>query len=87
MITTINITGQINGNSTLCRAIQTHNSVTTRNNFYGYTITFKTKREAKKALWDAYKFLRLKEPEFKSGFQYSKYGSLKYDASSAQITV
>lgn len=87
MITSISITGQINGNNTLCRAIQTNNSITTRNQFYGYNITFKTKKEAKQALWNAYKFLKLQEPEFKPGIQYSKHGSLNYDASKAQITV
>ena len=47
----------------------------------------KAKKEAKQALWNAYKFLKLQEPEFKAGIQYNKHGSLNYDASKAQITV
>ena len=86
MKTEIRVRGQINGNSVLCRAIQTHNCDVRSTNFYGYCLTFPTKKAAKKALWDGYKFLKSQEPDFaKGGIRYSKYGTLSYDASKAEI--
>lgn len=86
MTTIIEITGQPTGNGRLARAIQTHESEMRSGQFYGYIVTFKTKAAAKKALWEAFKYLRSEEPEFaKGGISYSRYGSLRYDASQAQI--
>lgn len=86
MKTVIEITGQINGNSKLAGAIQTHDSETKRTMFNGYAIVFKTKASAKKALWEAYKYLRIdKEDAEASRLSYSKFGSLRYDASQASI--
>jgi len=85
MKTIINITGQINGNNRLVNAISTFDSEMKRGQFYGYSITFKTKAAAKKALWAAYRYLVSNEPEFRHGISYSKYGTLSYDASRAEI--
>ena len=87
MKTEIRVRGQINGNSILCRAIQTNNCDARSTNFFGYCLTFPTKKAAKKALWEAYKYLRSSEPEFAKGggISYSKYGYLSYDASKAEI--
>jgi hypothetical protein len=86
MKTSITITGQINGNSRLVNAISTYESETNSIEFNNYQIIFPTKKSAKKALWEAFKYLRSEEPEFaKGGISYSKYGSLRYDASRAEI--
>ena len=86
MTTSIEISGQISGNSTLANSISTFDSEMKRTMFNGYKITFKTKAAAKKALWEAFKYLRKEEPDFaKGGIHYSKYGSLRYDASTAKI--
>lgn len=85
MTTTINISGQISGNHTLANAISTHDSEIKKTMFNGYSITFKTKAAAKKALWAAYKYLVSNEPEFRNGISYSKHGTLSYDASRAVI--
>lgn len=86
MKTSISISGQISGNMRLANAIKTCDSEIESTMFNGYRITFNTKKEGKKALWDAYKYLRSQEPEFaKGGISYSKYGTLNYDASVARI--
>jgi len=85
MQTSIFIGGQISGNNRLANAIQTHDSVRMNAPFYGYEIMFRTKKEAKKAFWLAYKYLVREEPEFKGAIKYSKDGFLTYDASSAKI--
>lgn len=86
MQTTILVTGQPSGNITLSGAIQTYESEKIKGMFYGYKIIFPTKAKAKKAMWEAYKYLRRNEPEFaKTGISYSKHGYLKYDASQAII--
>ena len=85
MQTTITITGQISGNLRLLSAIQTFDSEVKKTIFYGYQITFRTKKQAKKALWDAYKWMRNEEPVFKHGITYGKSGYLSYDASKAKI--
>lgn len=78
------IEGQISGNQTLNGAIS--GGFWTKTNFYGYKVEFKTKKEAKQALWQAYEHLRREDPEFaKFGIKYSKSGFLKYDASTATI--
>jgi hypothetical protein len=87
MKTSIEISGQISGNSTLANAINTFDSEMKRTMFNGYKITFKTKKAAKKALWEAFKYLRNEEPEFaRGGIFYSKHGSLRYDASYAKLS-
>lgn len=87
MKTVITITGQISGNRTLLNAIPSDGNSTKHLPFYGYAITFKTKKEAKKALWEAYKLLRQdKEDAEKSMLSYSKFGWLNYDASKAKIS-
>jgi hypothetical protein len=83
MQTSIYISGQISGNLTLMNAIKTFDSET-KKEFNNYKIIFKTKKEAKKALWAAYQYLRCNEPEF-NGINYSKHGSMRYDASTATI--
>ncbi len=86
MKTVIEITGQIMGNITLAHAIENYESETRRTMFNGYAIEFKTKASAKKALWEAYKHLRAdKEDAKNSRLSYSKFGSLRYDASQASI--
>lgn len=86
MTTTIFITGQIGGNHTLASAIGTYESSTKTGMFYSKIITFPTKKAAKKALWEAFKYLRQdKEDAQASRLAYSKFGSLRYDASVAQI--
>ena len=86
MKTSIEISGQISGNRTLLNAIPSDGNSTKSLPFYGYVVTFKTKKEAKKALWEAYKSLRQdKEDAEKSMLSYSKTGSLSYDASKAKI--
>lgn len=86
MKTTITITGQISGNITLRGAIATFDSEIKKTMFNGYEITFNTKKEAKKALWEAFKYLRAdKQDAQASMLAYSKSGSLRYDASRASI--
>lgn len=81
MKTTIEVTGQLNGNRALVNSI----SCNDRKNlpYGGYVLTFDTKKEAKKALWEAFKYMRAND--MTSRLQYSKYGWLTYDASEARI--
>jgi hypothetical protein len=82
----ISITGQISGNRTLLNSIPSNGSQTTSLPFNGFKINFSTKKDAKKALWEAYKSLRSdKEDARKSLLSYSKDGFLNYDASTAKI--
>lgn len=86
MTTIITINGQISGNNRLLRAITTIDSKSESTGFNNYRVIFPTKAAAKKALSEAFKYLRSEEPEFaKGGISYSKYGSLSYDASRAEI--
>jgi hypothetical protein len=88
MKTIINISGQISGNQTLRNAILTHDAEEERSGFNGYKITFPTKKAAKKALWYGFKYLRstLDNPSSGiGGLRYSKFGSLYYDASKAEM--
>lgn len=85
METIIIIEGQPNGNSRLVRAISTYESVKKDIGFNHYALVFKTKKEAKKALWEGWKYLKRNEPEFVRKDDYSKHGFLRYDASSARI--
>lgn len=87
MTTSIEISGQISGNTTLANAINALDSEMKRTMFNGYKITFKTKAAAKKALWEAFKHLRSdKEDARNSMLAYSaKTGWLRYDASYARL--
>lgn len=85
MKTEIIITGQISGNFTLRSAI--YYDECTSLPFSGFCLKFKTKKDAKKALWEAFKLLRSDREDAKnSRLSYSKNGSLRYDASRATLT-
>ena len=85
MRTSIFISGQINGNYTLKGAICGFEEEK-RTMFNGFELKFKTKKEAKKSLWEAFKYLRQdKQDANASMLSYSKYGVLSYDASKAKI--
>ena len=87
MKTTIEITGQISGNFTLRNAIastgwpEIHNGM-----FNAFRLTFETRKEARKAMWEAYKSLREdKQDAQASRLRYIPKHSLSYDASKAVI--
>jgi len=79
----IKITGQPNGNYTLKGAISGATDEK-RLMFNGFLLEFNTKKEAKKALWEAYKYLRYIDSDV-TNLGYSKFGTLSYDASTATI--
>ncbi len=87
MTTTVKITGQLNGNRTLRNAIQ-YDELRDAG-FGNYRLIFKTKKAAKKALWEAFKYLRSTIDEPNVGcigdLRYSKFGTLAWDASTATI--
>lgn len=84
--TTININGQLNGNFKLLSAIGGNHE---RTQFNGFKIYFETKKEAAKAIRDAYNKLIQDEPESKNrigGIGTNKTRTLlEYDASKAKI--
>lgn len=87
MRTEIHITGQINGNHTLRNALSGASEIK-EGMFNSQIVVFATKAAAKKALWDAFKYLRQEEPDMVGrigGTRYSKFGALYYDASQAVI--
>ena len=81
MKTTIHITGQPMGNNILRRAFDTSNCEV-QENFGNYSLIFKTKKEAVEQLTAAYEYLKAHEGE---DVELTKFNSLLYDASSAQI--
>lgn len=84
----ININGQISGNFKLVNAISTHDSIKKDIGFNNFQLIFRTKREAKKALSEGFKYLKRNEPEYVRKDDYSaKNGTLYYDASSAKIII
>ena len=85
MKTEILIHGQINGNNRLLRAISTYDSIKKDIGFNNYSLEFPTKKQAKKALWEGWKYLKQGEPEYVRKDDYSKHGILRYDASVAKI--
>lgn len=89
METTISITGQINGNFKLLHAIGEGEGKTTHPFNNGFDIKFKSKKDAVKAIRDAYKSLIKDEPECKDrigGIRTNKdRTTLAYDASRAKI--
>jgi hypothetical protein len=83
MQTDILISGQISGNFRLLRALNNGNY--SKGNFNSFTIHFKTKGEAIKAIKAGYKSLKNEEPEY-SGISKSNCNTfLRYDASNAEI--
>lgn len=85
MKTQINITGQVGGNHTLLMSIQTMDCEVEKS-FQNYTLTFRTKKEATKALSEANKYLKQdKEDAAASCISYRRGMSLTYDASQAYI--
>lgn len=86
MKATIFISGQINGNHTLRNSIITNECEEKRGMFYSISLTFKTKKAARKALWGAFKHLNDdKVDACASMLSYSPKHSLRYDASVAKI--
>ena len=86
MKTSIFISGQINGNSTLRNAIVTADCEEKKGMFNSITLVFPTKKAANKAMWDAYKSLRNdKQDAQASRLSYTK-GYISYDASTAKIS-
>ncbi len=87
MKTTIFITGGNGGNFTLMRAIATPYSVTS-DHFTDLAVTFGSKKEAVKALSEAFQYLKSEEPEYyrNGGISYSRSKYLSYDASTARIS-
>jgi hypothetical protein len=77
------------GNFTLKSAIQSHDCITHNLMFNNFQIDFPTKKDARKALWDGYNYLKrtLDEPMVgcMSGLRYSRQHSLSWDASRAII--
>jgi len=87
MKTQISITGQPAGNLRL-RLHVGKEAEKIEQSFCNYTLFFRTKKEAKKALWTAYKNLKELEPDFyrDGGIRYFPGRVLRYDASSAKIS-
>ena len=86
MKTTISITGQVSGNHTLKSALSTVDSVET-SHFQDYRIEYPTKKQAVKALSDAFQQLKAEELDYykEGGISYMRGYSLSYDASRAVI--
>lgn len=86
MKTQIKITGQIAGNHRLHLHLQ-RNAESVERFFNDFLLTYKTKKEAYKALSDAHRNLKSLEPDFakEDGISYRPGISLRYDASYARI--
>lgn len=86
MKTRISITGQISGNHTLLNALLRNSDYPEYGDgmFYSKFVLFQTKKEAKKALWEAYKDLR-GDLEKKDSLSYCPGTAIYYDASKAEI--
>jgi len=87
MKTVIEITGQEHGNRILKVAISTINCGLKNTNFGNFELIFKTKKEAVKAMSDAFKKLKSKEVDYykDGGINYERGVALHYDTSSAII--
>jgi len=86
MKTSIIITGQFAGNSTLRNSIMTDNCVEKNLQFNNKELIFNTKKEAVKALSSAFNFLKSDKEDWKNSNASYKYASsLSYDASRAYI--
>lgn len=80
----IEITGQISGNFRLRNAVITPDCEEYRGMFNSFILKFRTKKDAYKALWEGYKYLRREYPD--PYLHYNKKKSLSYDASIAKIS-
>lgn len=77
----------MNGNFTLRSAIANH-ECEIKKSFNDFRLVFPTKKAARKALWEAFKYLRSQYPEEVggiSGINYAKQSLLTYDSSIARI--
>jgi len=86
----VDITGQVNGNFTLRNKIAICDGVTEVNNtnYFGYRVYFKTIKQAKQALKQAYHSFIREDPQDKnklSGYRMIGDERLEYDASSATM--
>lgn len=84
MKTEIFISGQISGNSALKSAIITSNCELKNGMFNSYTLVFPTKKDALKALWEGYKYLK-RQDNNPYNFSYHAKNAICYDASIAKI--
>lgn len=84
MKTSILITGQITGNRILLNALGVYDDQIKKIQFNGFDVHFNTKKEAVKALSNAYHSLKEDEPGY-NGISYKRGASLSYDASIANI--
>ena len=85
MKTTIYITGSgIVSKNTLLRKIPTHREQVRKLMFNNYAIDFETKREAIKALSEAYQSMK-SDLEYRGDVSYIRGYSLSYDAGRAEI--
>lgn len=82
MQTQITITGQLNSIFMLRSVIKDYNCEETRGMFNAVTLTFKTKKEAVKALSEGRKYLKSIDKDY----SYCKGYSLRYDAAIAIIS-
>jgi hypothetical protein len=86
MVCFIHVTGQISGNFTLARAIDCFN--VKKGNYNSFLMFFDSIKEAKKALKDAFYYLKSEELDFykNGGIRKDKNNNwLHYDASKAEI--
>jgi len=82
MQTIITITGQLNSIFMLRSVIKDYNCEESRGMFNAVTLTFKTKREAVKALSEGRKYLKSNDKDYSYSYGYS----LSYDAGTAILT-
>ena len=82
MQTKIIIKGQLNSIFMLRSVIKDYNCEETRGMFNAVTLTFKTKKEAIKALSEGRKYLKSNDKDY----SYCKGYSLRYDAATAIIS-
>ena len=86
METSIIITGQPMGNNTLRNACMTYECIEEKRDFFNYELVFKTKKNAVKALSEAYQYLKSDKEDWEASIaSYRRGYSLSYDASRAQI--
>lgn len=80
----IHISGQFAGNIMLKNFIECYDVRETM--FHGYVLKFQTKKEARKALWEAFKSLRNNfDPSERGRLSYSAGHSIHWDASRAEL--
>lgn len=86
MKTLIIISGQVAGNHRLHQHLH-RDAERVERSYQDFRVTFRTKAQAKHALWQAYKNLRELEPDFhrEGGITYLPGRKLIYDASTAYI--